>query len=100
MNHNILRDLSSTLTYITFGAGKGAELVYINKEGNQKKDNSPYHAGLLWDLHYAHCGKRGVINEMKLGGNNYYPQIEGFTVEEVESIMEKTIIASIEATEV
>ena len=53
----------------------------------------------MWDIHFAHCGDRGVINEMKLGVNNYYPRIEGFTLEEMESIMEKTIIAAIEAAE-
>lgn len=95
-NMLILRELSSDLTYVTFGIGKSAKLVYINKDGNTKKDGSPYHAGLMWDLHFAHCEHRGVINEMKLGVNNYYPKPDGFTIEEIESIIEKTIIASIE----
>ena len=99
-NNDILRTLAPNVTYITFGAGPSAELVYINDKGNQKKDGSYYHVGLMWDIHFAHCGDRGVINEMKVGVNNYYPQTEGFTLEEMESIIEKSVIASIEATEV
>jgi hypothetical protein len=80
---------------VTFGTGGSAELVF-EKEGKTKKDGSPYHVGLMWDLHFAHSGDRGVINEMKLGVNNYYPKPDGFTSEEIENIIEKTIIASIE----
>ena len=95
-NMMILRELSPGLTYVTFGTGRGAELVYTNSKGNTKADGSPYHSGLMWDLHFAHCGHRGVINEMRLGANNYYPKPDGWTIEEVESIIEKTIIACIE----
>ena len=98
-NIDILRTFTSNMTYITFGAGESAELVYTNEKGHVKKDGTPYHVGLMWDMHFAHCEGRGVINEMKLGVNNYYPRIEGFTLEEMESIMEKTIIAAIEAAE-
>jgi len=91
-NVAILRELSSDLTYITFGSGSGCELV-LEKNGKSKPDGSPYASGLLWDLHFGHSGKRGCIDEIRVGCNNYHKKVDGFTVEELVDIIRETIIS-------
>jgi hypothetical protein len=78
-NHFIIRAISATATYVTFASGKGVIV------GN------PIHR----ILHITHHGVYGTINEVKAQCNNLHCNTDGFSVEEMVSLIEQTIDASI-----
>ena len=75
-NHFICRSFNPDVTYVTFGAGKGAYF-----EGK---------------LHFGIAPAHTVIDRLLLQRNSLFLSVEGFTDDEVYTIMKRAIIKSIE----
>jgi len=74
-NNFIVRSINPTATYVTFASGDGVVA------GN------PIHR----ILHIAHQGLYGVMNDIQVGTNNLHCQVEGFSVDEMSTIMIETL---------
>ena len=74
-NNFIVRAINPSATYVTFASGAGVIA------GN------PIHR----ILHIAHQGAYGTIGEIAVGVNNLHCKVEGFSVEEMVSIMIETV---------
>ena len=74
-NNFIIKAINPESTYVTFASGEGVVA------GN------PIHR----ILHIAHCGGNGAINEIVPFKNNLHCDVNGFSVEEMVSIISDTI---------
>ena len=75
-NHFICRELNPDVTYVTFGVGEGA-----------------YFKGALY---FCIAPAHTITNRLLLQRNSLFLSIEGFTEDEVYTIMKRAIIKSID----